>query len=287
MGTFVEVSLAGDYSDDDLIELSQQAFAAIDAVDAAMSFHCPDSELSRLNKLAFQQSVEVSQAMQHVLECALDLSARTQGVFDVSVAPQLVSRGLLPNHNFSEVANGCWKDIELCDGRVRFHEPVLLDFGGIAKGYAVDRVFDLLEFNELSVVVNAGGDMRMSHWQGEKVAVRHPANPGQLVELAMRRQSVATSGHYFLNSSSDKITDESAPAIVARQTGLEVRTQAQFETNDELVAFDGSVSVFSDSCMLADALTKVAMLSSTPNDSVARSGGELLMLPSRIEPPYL
>lgn len=278
MGTFVEVSLAGDYSDDDLIELSQQAFGAIDAVDRAMSFHSPASELSRLNKLAFQQSVEISEAMQQVLECALNLSARTQGVFDVSVAPQLVSYGLLPDHKFSEKSNGCWKDIEMCDGRVRFHQPLLLDFGGIAKGYAVDRVFDVLEADDLSIVVNAGGDMRMSHWQGEKVAVRHPANPSQLVEVSMRRQSVATSGHYFLNSSSDKISDEKIQAIVARNTGLEAATQTQLEARGDVVAFEGSVSVFADSCMMADALTKVAMLSSRPNDSVNQAGGELLML---------
>ena len=79
----------------------------------------------------------------------------------------------------------------------------------------------------------------MSHWHNEQVSIRVPnSTTGQTVDIAMQAASIATSGHYFL---------EGNIAIINALTK---------EKADENI----SVSVFSNSCMLADALTKVAFL---------------------------
>jgi hypothetical protein len=53
-----------------------------------------------------------------------------------------------------------WQAIEFDGDRVRFARPLLVDFGGIAKGYAVDAALALLRDAGLtSARVNAGGDL--------------------------------------------------------------------------------------------------------------------------------
>jgi thiamine biosynthesis lipoprotein len=57
------------------------------------------------------------------------------------------------------------------------HGPVLMDLGGIAKGYAVDQAIESLARSGISdAVVNAGGDMRVMGEKAIAVEVRHAAH---------------------------------------------------------------------------------------------------------------
>src|SRR5215475_4017969 len=97
LGTFVEISvphIAG--RDPDTV--IDEAFDAIAKVHNLMSFHDPDSDVSRLNREASVHSVEVHPWTLEVLKTAIELRDRSCGLFDISVAPALQDLGLLPDH---------------------------------------------------------------------------------------------------------------------------------------------------------------------------------------------
>ncbi|MDQ6993863.1 MAG: FAD:protein FMN transferase [Mariprofundus sp.] len=77
-----------------------------------------------------------------------------------------------------------------------------LDFGGIAKGYAIDRGIDILKKHGIAnAIINAGGDMRLigqHHQQPWKIGIRHPRKAGSVLSsLSLQGDvSIVTSGDY-------------------------------------------------------------------------------------------
>jgi len=254
LGTYVEMHITGDETDDVLLDMSIAAFNEIEKVHQLMSFQDTESELSFINRTAAQSTCTVSREIYEVLTQAIQLSEMTAGLFDITVAQQLVNKGLLPDHGVTVDASACWKDILLmANQQVRFTKNLIIDLGGIAKGYAVDKAVAVLD-GKVSACVNAGGDLRMTHWQDESVCIRHPANPNQVLELSMQNAAVATSASYYLDGKD---------AIVKLDAALGAPLDSALDkTQDEITASSrNSYSVFADKCMLADALTKIAFLS--------------------------
>lgn len=240
LGTYVEISVSGDVSEDELISASNAAFLKIKLVQSLMSFHDAESELTRINRYAAREPVPVSLETKFVLEQALWLSEKTDGLFDITVAPKLVASKALPNHNFDLSPTGTWRDIIIIDNEVRFTKPLLVDLGGIAKGYAVDQAINAVD-DSINITVNAGGDLRMRPWRGNQVEVRHPRSPhSESIQIQMKNRAVATSATYY---------SENGVVIVSKEPS------ASINPNENI-----SVSVFAKDCLLADALTKVAYL---------------------------
>ncbi|TPW00539.1 MAG: hypothetical protein USCAAHI_00011 [Beijerinckiaceae bacterium] len=65
---------------------------------AVMSFHDEGSDVSRLNRGAYETAIRVHPWTFEVLEIALDLHSRSNGMFDIRIAPALQKLGLLPYH---------------------------------------------------------------------------------------------------------------------------------------------------------------------------------------------
>ena len=102
--------------------------------------------------------------------------------------------------------------VEVQGDRFRFTVPgTNLDFGGVAKGYAVDRMAEILKKGgAISGLVNAGGNIvtfgkkpgKFSFFgikQGEKdwvIGVRHPRKEEAILVEPAPYQAVATSGDY-------------------------------------------------------------------------------------------
>lgn len=252
LGTYVEVHLSSSTaSESDLMHLSQTAFSRIESVQKLMSFHDAESDISRINRKAYEQKITVAEDTRTVLELSLNLSRQSMGVFDISVAPLLIEQGLLPELKCHTDSRGNWKDIILDGNKVYFNRPMILDVGGIAKGYAVDKACESIirEANSQDVdfVINAGGDLRMSTWQGQTLRISTPFNQKKFSEIAMKNCAVATSGDYLL---------EGKLAIISKNIDI-----AQDRQNSDRPL---SVSVFSEHCVFSDALTKCVFLSKNP-----------------------
>src|SRR5262245_16008048 len=117
LGTFVEIA-ASHASTADAHRAVDAAFDEVALVQRHMSFHDPDSDVSRLNREALDGVVAVHPATFAVLRLARLIAEGSHGCFDVTVAGELVRRGMLPRPRspYEPSAEGTWRDIELLDG---------------------------------------------------------------------------------------------------------------------------------------------------------------------------
>ncbi len=309
LGTYVEITLQGDFTNAQLIELSQRGFAAIEQIQQLMSFHSSESELTRINRYAHLEPQPISALTSELLQQALQLSELSQGLFDVTIGSTLVQHRVLPNHGFyepnhdfyphnhdfyqhnhrltmNEYAN--WQAIQLQPDVIFFSQPLQIDLGGIAKGFAVDKAFDAIQHAadklisetdkltgetdnltseanslkaDINICINAGGDLRMSHWQQQTLGIRHPKQPQQLFPITLKNTALATSAGYFLADS--HLTEKAG--IYSPKTHTPVRDNRSY-------------SVFANSCMLADALTKVIALMKNPAPLLTALNAEALII---------
>ena len=242
LGTFVEITARGD-NEARLHDAIDRAFNVIARVDRKMSFHHSDSDVSRINREAFQREVTVDPWTWRVLQAAQRLSHETDGIFDITVARKLMQWKYLPRH-YRNVSKGNWRDIVLEKNHtVRFRNRVVVDLGGIAKGFAVDRAVKALKCAGVrSGVVNAGGDLRVFGLRSELVHLRHPDEPMRPAgAISLRERALASSGIYFAKKRHGK-------AVISSL--LDGRT---CRSSRKLI----SVSVAASVCMIADALTKI------------------------------
>src|SRR5262252_172932 len=167
MGTVFEIVIY----DEDLPKADAAARAALDEVvrlDGVMSNYKPESELSRLNRTAHLHPIRVSRELYDVIEQSIYYSRISGGQFDISVGPvvdlwkKALAGGSLPTEAERSAALRCvgYQKIELMplDG-IQFRSDCMrLDLGAIGKGYAVDRMVELLKARGIRrAYIDAGG----------------------------------------------------------------------------------------------------------------------------------
>ncbi|MGB8400490.1 FAD:protein FMN transferase [Bradyrhizobium sp.] len=253
LGTFVEIEVAG-AARPEMDCAVNAAFEAVAHVQRLMSFHAPDSDVSRLNREAFHRPTGVDPWTFEVLEAAVEMHRRSNGVFDVAVAPTLQAMGLLPRSaDNPPVPAGArsFDAIELLPGQtVRFRRrDIGIDLGGIAKGFAVDRALKVLRgFHIPNGLVNAGGDLAAFGPAPQRIHIRDPRDPRRLIgHVDIANQALASTARRF------------DPFRSAQTTGSAIVDPG---TSEPAGAIDGT-TVRAPSCMIADALTKIVMISGT------------------------
>lgn len=167
MGTEVQVLLPVDHGD--AVTSVRELFVRWEQ---ALSRFLPDSELARLNARA-GEAVPVSALLYEVVSTSVQAAEATGGAFDPTLLRQLVRIGYaapfesmngeapLPLAGFP-ASGGGWRSIELDPSTRTVTVPAgcSLDFGGIAKGMAVDAALDVLDaLGVAPALVSAGGDL--------------------------------------------------------------------------------------------------------------------------------
>jgi FAD:protein FMN transferase len=246
LGTYVEVAASG-RNPADLKRGIDAAFANVEKVCRLMSYYDPQSDISRMNREAFSKSVAVDPWTWRVLKCAQEFSRNSEGVFDISIGQRLVKWNYLPQPDKRFASRGSWRDIVLDDEcNVRFRQPLIVDLGGIAKGFAVDRAIDTLKSDGVVAgIVNAGGDLRTFGLKSRLIHLRRPAEPARMAgTVSLHERAMATSGIYFARR---KDCGRYLSPLLDGHTGRSVH---------ELI----SVTVAAAECMTADALTKIVFV---------------------------
>jgi len=195
----------------------EAADSAIDAVmremhriDALMSHYKDSSELSRINREAARQPVEIGAELFALLARSIEFSELSGGAFDITAASAGhlydYRRRTRPNEEQLAAAQAAigYRHLELDPARrsVRFSRPgVRIDLGGFAKGYAVDNGAAILTRHGVRhAVVSAGGDSRvLGDRRGRPwmVGVRDPRREGEVIALLpLENTAVSTSGDY-------------------------------------------------------------------------------------------
>lgn len=258
LGTYIEISISADVSDDLLTKLSNMALKEIEKIHKLMSFHDQESELSKINAGAFKQPILLSKPTETVIQQALEISQATNGLYDITTASELIKHGSLPDFGNSET-DGSWQDIKIHNHHISFERNIKIDLGGIAKGYAVDCAMEILECQNVDykqVTINAGGDLRVLNWKGECANLRHPSpnKRRDFIEIPMKAPALATSAPNYTNKHSLIINPKS---------------KERLKTNN-------SISVFTNKCILADALTKVFLLLPDPDQLLDLFGATVI-----------
>ncbi|HEX5166186.1 MAG TPA: FAD:protein FMN transferase [Thermomicrobiales bacterium] len=212
MGSTVELVLTGRTPEAADVAFTR-AKALADRWERVFSRFRPESELSRLNRNA--ASFRPSRLLFDGIEAAIEAARLTEGRFDPTVLPALISLGYdRPYARIvaagGEVAGqpcpvepapcGRWREVLLDRSRklIQLPEGVQLDLGGIAKGLYADHLA-----GELAAwpggMVSAGGDMRI--WgeppDGDRwiVGIEEPERPGEdIAWFEVKGGGVATSG---------------------------------------------------------------------------------------------
>ena len=152
MGTLLEVDLHG-VEAAALARARDRVFATAERLDALVSRYREDSDVSRINAAAGGQPVQVAPEVAALLRASILHAARTRGAFDVTVGP-LVSLWMraaeadaLPGEAQIERARaqvGTSRVRVAPDDRVTLQAGSAIDLGGIAKGFALDRMLPQL-----------------------------------------------------------------------------------------------------------------------------------------------
>ena len=171
------------------------AAAELERLEQIMSRFRPDSELSRLNASGTH---DASTELAEVVELALAAREQTAGRFDPTVHDAVVAAGY--DRTFAELDPdgpaaptphvACGGGVTIVDGRIELAPGVKLDLGGVGKGYAAERVANLLAVAG-PCLVDAGGDIAFRGGVVWHVGVE---TAEELVTLAVERGGVATSG---------------------------------------------------------------------------------------------
>jgi len=214
MGTTYQVTVVADgapLSDD----LGESIKAVLVDIDGKMSTYKPESELSRLNRAPLDEPLSVSAELMDVLALAMDIHRDSNGAFDPSVGPLVDLWGFGPSIHEDRVpsADGIaerlaslgFATLELAreSSTVTKHKDISIDLSAIAKGYAADKVGELLRAQGLTnYMVEVGGEMALSGHNSRgtpwRIAVERPAAGLREIQevVLVSDAGLATSGDY-------------------------------------------------------------------------------------------
>jgi FAD:protein FMN transferase len=192
---------------------AKAAFARVAELNRIMSDYLSDSELMALCKKSERKTagpVKVSDHLFFVLAKAREVSQLSDGAFDVTIGPvvrlwrQARKDRQLPDEEERKAALSRvgYKKMELDPGgkTVDLKVPgMLLDLGGIAKGYAADEALQVIAANGIaSALVAASGDIAVSGpppgKPGWRIDIAPLPGAKEKRQLVLKDMAVSTSG---------------------------------------------------------------------------------------------
>jgi thiamine biosynthesis lipoprotein len=143
MATLFEVMVGGceeEYSG----QAAQAVFKEIDRIERLFNRFDPSSEISRINRLEPGQKLSVGVETFECLAMAEEARRATGGAFDINVRAlvKYKGRGMPPSLDLVRTSGGF--EAVLPAAKAGETGVLDLDLGGIGKGYALDRVLDVL-----------------------------------------------------------------------------------------------------------------------------------------------
>ncbi len=223
-GTFLLEAYIEEGKEAQTAELFSLCFTEVERIENLLT-DFKESPFQKINDEAGKNPVQVPSEIFNLIETSLQLSKSTHGVFDISYASigHLWRKYRLQNKepDLAEISS-CrdyvdYKKIILDPKNSTVflpHPQMRIGLGGIGKGYAVDRAFELLySKGPTNFLVNGAGDLRVHSDKDSprpwRIGVRNPFNPDPSIHMGVvqvKEGAVATSGDYvnFVNFQNKK-----------------------------------------------------------------------------------
>ncbi len=248
------------------LELTQAIDSTFTVLNQSLSTYIPNSDISRINQ--GDSSIVVDQQFIDNFKASKSIYDITDGYFDPTVGLLVNAYGFGPekyqlkmnSNTIDSLMNFVgFNKVQLRENGkiVKQTSGVYLDFNSIAKGYAVDRLAELLEQYQVeNYLIEVGGELvgkgkNLQTNEGWKIGIDKP-NPKKdksrdLLEFIVNLddRAMATSGNYR-KFKTDSLGNKYVHTINPK-TGLS-------EATDML-----SATVFAKNCMMADAYATAFM----------------------------
>ncbi len=214
-GTTYHITVVAERTATERAALEQAVAKRLIEIDRALSNYDTESELSRFNRAAVGEWLALGRDLYHVLTSAQQISIASNGAFDVTIAPLVdlwgfgaePQRATLPADADIAVAKALvdYHQLELDAGapRARKNKPLRIDVNGIAQGYTVDQLAELLlaqGYNDF--LIEVGGELRLvgKNARGNlwHIGIEKPVDGFGAVEQALSGSNigVTTAGDY-------------------------------------------------------------------------------------------
>ncbi len=207
MGTFVEITV-WDKDKTKADKSIESAFSKIKEIERIASVFKQESEVSILNQ---QGRAKVSSGMYSLLEKACQVGNLTRGAFDITIAPlsilwkEKIAKEEIPCEqkisSLQKLVN--YKNIVFGDDKEIYFKKkgTVVDLGGIAKGYAIDRAILVLKKHKIrNALINAGGDVFVlgkDNTEKWSVALQNPRLKEEILgTINLENKAIFTSGDY-------------------------------------------------------------------------------------------
>ncbi|MEJ7560486.1 MAG: FAD:protein FMN transferase [Pedobacter sp.] len=195
-------------------------------IDSSMSLYKTYSLINKFNASSF--GVKLDPHFLKVIQKSIKISKATNGVFDITVKPLVQAWGfgskpilVFPDSAVIKQILPCVgvENLTLSGSYLRKKIPcVQIDLNGIAQGYSVDVVAELLTKKGIkSFVVEIGGELRIKGLKPDgtyfRIGIEGPANtdkaePVMKHVIQLQEGAITTSGNYrkFLQQGSKKFS---------------------------------------------------------------------------------
>jgi thiamine biosynthesis lipoprotein len=207
MGTYLEVTLW--HAQPQIAhQLIREAVKEVHRLDGILSNYDPDSAISRLNRHAGLGSMAVPHEMFELMTTSHELAIKTDGAFDVTIGPLMdmwrnaskTNRLPTPDEIARALAYVGYQKLllQMPDRVALSHIGMAIDFGGVGKGYAVDRLVSFFRgAGVTAALINFGGSSigaigapsGKGYW---KIAIRNTEDRLHGA-IGLRDQALATS----------------------------------------------------------------------------------------------
>ncbi|MFO0951370.1 MAG: FAD:protein FMN transferase [Isosphaeraceae bacterium] len=222
MGSYFEIRLGANVPG--ALGLAERALDLIDRLEAQLTVYRDDSEVSLLNATAHMDPVAVEEGLFRLIETAVSLSLATGGAYDVTSGALSAAWGFfrgpkrVPDPGtLADARDRTGSHLLRLDRERRtvgfVRQGVVINFGSIGKGYAIDRVAALVRdyWWPTSALIHGGRSSLYAlgsppgtlggRWE---VALRNPFQPEQpLGVLRLRNRGMGTSGDDFQRFEAD------------------------------------------------------------------------------------
>ncbi len=185
----------------------------LDSINQSMSTYLPNSELNQFNKAQINTWFEASNDLIQCLLIAQKVSEKTDGAFDITISPLVDLWGFGPEIKTLEVPPGSeleaalkrvnYRALEISENRIQKTAEIEVDLSAVAKGYAVDKVAEVMKQHKFdNFLAEIGGEVKVAgkspRGDDWRLGVEAPSGEvGQAQRaIAITDVAVATSGDY-------------------------------------------------------------------------------------------
>lgn len=207
MGVAMTVTVYGQ-SRETAADAVDAAFEEIARIEKLTSSKLADSELNRLNSA--QSPLKVDEELAELLNYSLGYTKSTGGAFDITLGTLISLWGIgtqnerIPaDEEIEQAMKSIGADNIIINGStVALSNGVHIDLGAVAKGYAADKVKEVLSKNGVSrAIINLGGNIYAMGARGDdepwNIGIIDPAGSGSVIAtVSVKDKAVVTSGDY-------------------------------------------------------------------------------------------